>query len=93
MRDEGPSRGQDTYFTLIDVDASSPSSRLKEIIQEQKVEIDTLTVKLQRSQWFIDYLEQRNKKLEDQQTLIALRQIREDRALARKRPGDMTAFE
>ena len=38
----------------------------------------------------IKYLEQRNKQLEDQNTLVELRQIREDRALARKRPGDMT---
>ena len=65
MHDEGPSGGQDTDFVLIDVDASSPSSKLKEIIQEQKAEIDTLTMKLQRAQWVIHYLEQRNKQLED----------------------------
>ena len=93
MQDEGPSGGQDTDFVLIDVDASSPSSKLKEIIQEWKAEIDTLTVKLQRAQWFINYLVQRNKQLEDQHTLIELRQIHEDRELARKRPGDMTPFE
>ena len=58
MHDEGPSGGQDTDFFFIDVDASSPSSKLKEIIQEQKAEIDTLTVKLQRAQWVIHYLEQ-----------------------------------
>ena len=50
MQDEGPSGGQDTDFILIDVDSSSPSSKLKEIIQEQKAEIDTLTKKLQRAQ-------------------------------------------
>ena len=42
MWDEDPSGGQDTDFILIDVDSISPSSKLKEIIQEQKVEIDTL---------------------------------------------------
>ena len=52
-----------------------------------------MTVKLQRSQWVIHYLEQCNKQLEDQHTLVDLRQIREDRALARKRPGDMTPFD
>ena len=57
MHDAGPSGGRDTDFTLIDVDASSPSSKLKEIIQEQKAEIDTLNVKLQRAQWVINYLE------------------------------------
>ena len=57
MKDEGPSGGQDTDFILIDEDLSSPSSKLREIIQEQKAEIDTLTVKLQRAQWIIKYLE------------------------------------
>ena len=93
MHDEGPSGGQDTDFTLIDVGLSSPSSKLKEIIQEKKAEIDTLTEKLQRAQWVINYLEQWNKQLEDQHTLMELQRIREDRELARKRPGDMTPFE
>ena len=65
MQDEGPSRGQDTDFTLIDVDLSSPSSKLKEIIQEQKAEIDTLNVEFKRDQWVINYLEQWNKQMED----------------------------
>ena len=90
MHDEGPSGGRDTDFTIIDVDASSPSSRLKEIIQEQKAENETLKKKLQRAQWVINYLEQCNKYLEDEHTLLELRRIREDRQLARKRPGDMT---
>ena len=46
MHDEGPSGGWDTDFTIIDVDASSPSSKLKEIIQEQRAENDTLKDKL-----------------------------------------------
>ena len=41
----------------------------------------------------IKYLEQRNKQLEDQHTLVELRRIREDRQLAWKRPGDMTPIE
>ena len=52
-----------------------------------------MTKKFQRAQWVINYLEQRNKQVEDQQTLIELRKICEDRELARKRPGDMTPFE
>ena len=79
MQDEGPSGGQDTDFTLINVDLSSPSSKLKEIIQEQKAEIDTLTEKLQRAQWISKYLEQQNKLLEDQQTIMELQNIRENR--------------
>ena len=90
MHDEGPSGGRDTDFTLIDVDASSPSSKLKEIIKEQKAKNDTLKDKLQKVQWVITYLEQRNKQLEDENTLSELQRIREDRQLARKRPGDMT---
>ena len=39
---------------------------------------------------YIRYLEQRNKQLEDEHTLIELQRIREDRRLARKRPGDLT---
>ena len=58
MQDEGPSGGQDTGFILIDEDLSSLSSKLRETIREQKAEIETLTVKLQRAQWIIKYLEQ-----------------------------------
>ena len=90
MHDEGPSGGRDTDFTIIDVDARSPSSKLKEIIHEERAENDMLKEKLQRAQWVINYLEQRNKQLEDEQTLLELRRIREDRQLAWKRPGDMT---
>ena len=41
----------------------------------------------------INYLDQCNKQLEDQHTVVELRRIREDRQLARKRPGDMTPVE
>ena len=41
----------------------------------------------------IKYLEQCNKQLEDEHTLYELRRIREDRQLARKRPGDMTPID
>jgi len=58
MQHEGPSGGLDIDFILIDGDVSSPSSRLREVIQEQKTEIDALTNKLQRAQWVINYLEQ-----------------------------------
>ena len=93
MHDEGPSGGRDTDFTIIGVDASSPSSKLKEIIQEKRAENDTLKDKLQKAQWVINYLEQCNKQLEDEHTLYELRRIREDRQLARKRPGDMTPID
>ena len=56
MRDEGPSGGQDTDFILIDDDVSSTSSKLRDIIQEQKATIDALTNKLQRAHRVINYL-------------------------------------
>ena len=93
MHDEGPSGGQDTDFVLIDLDSSSPNSKLREIIQEQKAEIGTLNDKLRRAQWVNEYLEQRNKQLEDEQELIELQRIREDHVLAWKRHGNMTPFE
>ena len=61
MQEEGPLGGQDTDFILIDDDLISPSSNLRETIQKQKAEIDALSVKLQRAQWVINYLEQRSK--------------------------------
>ena len=78
---------------MIDEDLSSPSSKLREIIQEQRAEIDTLTKKLQRAQWIIKYLEQRKKQLEDQQTIMELQNIRENRQAARRRQTEMTPIE
>jgi len=79
MHEEGPLGGHDIGATFSDVDRSSPSSKMKEIIQEQKAEINNLNKKLLKAKWVINYLEQRNKQLEDQHTLMELRQIREDR--------------
>lgn len=68
--EEVPSGGHDIDVTFTDVDRSSPGSELKEIIQEQKDEINNLNDKLLRVEWVINYLEQRNKQLEDEHTLI-----------------------
>ena len=59
--EDGPSGGHDIDVALSDVDRSSPSSKLKEIIQEQKVEIDSLNERLLKAECMIKYLEQRNK--------------------------------
>ena len=75
------------------MDRSPPSSKLKEIIQEQNTEIDSLNEKLLKEECLIKYLDQCNKQLEDEHTLIELRQICENRRLARKRPGDLTPVE
>ena len=91
MFDEGPSGYPD--IDIIDLDISSPSAELKEIIQQQKAENRLLQQKLETANWTINYLEQHNKQLEDEHTLDELRRIREDRNLARKRPGDLKPIE
>lgn len=91
MIEEGLSGDPD--IDIIDLDISSPSSELKEIIQQQKAENHLLQQKLEMENWTINYLEQRNKQLEDEHTLEELRRIREDRKLAHKRPGDLTPIE
>ena len=40
------------------------------------------------AQWTINYLEQRNKQLEEEKVLDELWRIRSDRTLKRRRPGD-----
>lgn len=45
------------------------------------------------AKWVINYLEQRNKQLEDEHELYELRKIREDRELARRRPSDLTSID
>ena len=74
---------------VIDLDAGSPSTELKDIIREQRTEIESLHTKLLMEKWIINYLEQRNKQLEDEHKLYELQKIREDRELARRRPGDL----
>ena len=91
MVDEGPSGVQD--IGIIDVDASSPNSELKEIIREKRDKNESLKKKLQMAKWVINYLEQRNKQLEDEHELYELCKIREDRELARRRPGDLTPID
>ena len=93
MHEEGPSGGHDIDTMTIDVDASSPRLKMRETVQEQKAENEKLKDQLQKAQWVINYLEQRNKQLEDERTLYELRRIREERQWNRKRPGDMTPVE
>jgi len=65
LHDEGPSEGQERDFILIeeeDTDLGSQSSRLKDvIIKEKEVEIQALSLDLERAKWIINYLEQQNK--------------------------------
>ena len=91
MIEEGFSGDPD--IDIIDLDTRSPSSELKEIIQQREAENRLLQEKLERAQQTITYLEQRNKQLEDEHSLDELRRIHEDRNLARKRPGDLTPIE
>ena len=59
MIEEGLSGDPD--IDIIDLDAGSPSSELKDIIREQRTENESLHTKLQMEKWIINYLEQCNK--------------------------------
>lgn len=62
MHDEGPLGEQEADFIFIhDVDADVESAKLRRTIQEQKTEIQDLSLNLERAKWIIKYLEQRNK--------------------------------
>ena len=102
MHEEGPSKGQERDFILIqedDTNLGSQSSRLKEIIKEQEVDIHALYLNLERAKWIINYLEQRNEQLEDKQTIMELKTIRENKQAAKRkkvsksgRARDQTVF-
>jgi hypothetical protein len=74
---------------VIDLDDDPPTPGLKDIIQEQSTEIQSLQRKLYMARWVNTYLEQRNKQLEDEKELDELWRIRSDRTLNRRRPGDL----
>jgi len=97
LHDEGPSEGQERDFILIeeeDTDLGSQSSRLKDvIIKEKEVEIQALSLDLERAKWIINYLEQQNKQLEDKQTMMELQTIRENRQMAKRRKIKLTSLE
>ena len=79
----------DTHHDFIDLDARSPTSDLHEIIRQREAENRLLQQKLDMAQWTINYLEQRNRQLEDEKELDELWRIRSDRVINRRRPGDL----
>ena len=82
-------RAGDTQVDLIDLNARSPISDLHEIIRQREAGNLLLQQKLDMAQWTINYLEQRNKQLEDEKELDELWRIRSDRVINRRRPGDL----
>ena len=79
MHDEGTSGEQEVDFILIqDDDADVDSARLRMTIQEQNMEIQYLSLNVERAKWIIKYLEQRNKQLEDQYEIMELQNICEN---------------
>ena len=68
-------------------------AQLREIIEEQQSKIEDLTHKLEKSEWVITYLEQRNKQLEDQQEVRELQNIWQTRQAARRRRIEFTSLE
>ena len=71
----------------------SPSSKLREIIREQRAKINTFSLNLKRAKLIIKYIEQINKQLEDQQTIMELKNIRENWQAAKKSKTKMTSLE
>jgi len=57
------------------------------------VDINALSLNLERAKWIIKYLEQRNKQLEDQETIMELRNIRENQQTAKRRKVKFTTLE
>jgi len=96
VHDEGPFEGQEKDFILIqdeDTDLGSQGSKLKEIIKEQEADIHDLSLKLERAMWIINYVEQRNKQLEDQQKIMELQNIRENRQAVKRRKVKLTLLQ
>ena len=48
---------------------------------------------MERDKWNIKYLEQRNKRLEDQQAIMELQNIRENRQVAQRRRIELSSLE
>jgi len=68
LYDEGPSGvpmgERETEFVLLhddDTNREPTKEELREVIQEQQAEIETLSLDLEKAKWNIKYLEQRNK--------------------------------
>ena len=96
LQDEGPSGEHVTDFILIegdDTDMGPQSTNLKEVIQEQQANINALSLNLERAKWTIKYLEQRNKQLEDQQAMMELQIIKENRKEIKRAQGKLTPIE
>jgi len=93
LHDEGPSGSQEADFILIQDDDTDLSSKLKEIIREQQDDIHHLSINLERAKWIINYLDQRNKQLEDQQTIMELQNIKANWQAAKRKEIKLTTLE
>ena len=84
-----------SFFLLHDdeTDTEPTNVELREVIQEQQLEIEALSLDLERAKWNMKYLEQRNKKLEDQQVIMELQNIREHHQAAQRRRVELISLE
>ena len=60
VQDEGPSGEQETEFILLhddETDTEPTNAELREIIQEQKSDIEALSLDLERAKWNMKYVE------------------------------------
>ena len=96
MQEEEPLGEQETEFVLLqddEPDAEPTNEELIEIIKEQQSEIEDLTIDLERAKWNMNYLEQRNKQLDDQQTIMELQNIHEQCQATQRRRVPLTSLE
>lgn len=52
-----------------------------------------MSLNLEKAKWIIKHMEQRNKELEDQQAIMELQNIRENRQAAQRRRVELTSLE
>ena len=89
-----PSGAQETDVILIpDEETEAENAKLRMTIQEQDTDIKHLILNFKRARWVIKYLEQRNKQLEDQQTIMELQSIRENQQAVQQRGIELTTLE
>lgn len=96
MQDKGPSGERETDFILVHDDVTnigSQNAHLREIIQEQQIDITSLPLDLERAKWTMKYLEQRKKQLEGQQAIMELQNIHENCQAAQRRRIELTSLE
>jgi len=93
--EERPSSEPSGFVIIHDDETASESEEAQyiRIIKEQEMDIQALQIQLEMEKSNIRYLEQWNKKLEDQHVIIELQNIHENRQAAQHREIEFTSLE